>query len=75
MRVEMLRRAGLAIDKNATATQALTELQKAYGGAAVTYATGAAGGAATLPVAPDDTAEVTAGPLSNAWPSAANSSA
>ncbi len=38
-----LRRAGIFIDKNATATEALTALTKAYGGAAVRYANTAAG--------------------------------
>ncbi len=38
-----LRRAGIAIDKNATSTQALAALQAAYGGAAVRYANSAAG--------------------------------
>ena len=38
-----LRRAGIQIDKNATATQALAALQAAYGGAAVRYANSAAG--------------------------------
>lgn len=38
-----LRRAGIQIDKNATATEALAALQAAYGGAAVRYANSAAG--------------------------------
>jgi hypothetical protein len=38
-----LRRAGIQIDKNATATEALAALQAAYGGAAVRYANSSAG--------------------------------
>lgn len=38
-----LRRAGIQIDKNATSTQALDALQRAYGGAAERYAASAAG--------------------------------
>jgi hypothetical protein len=41
--VGALRRAGIQIDANATATEALTALQAAYGGAAVKYANSAAG--------------------------------
>ena len=67
-----LRRAGIAIDKNATATQALTALQKAYGGAAVKYANSAAGAADNLSVAWENLAEVAGGPLSNALAKVAN---
>lgn len=45
-----LRRAGIQIDKNATATQALAILQERYAGAAQTYANSAAGSADKLRV-------------------------
>jgi hypothetical protein len=67
-----LRRAGIQIDKNATATQALTALQKAYGGAAVKYSNSAAGAADNLAVAWENLAEVAGGPLSNGLASVAN---
>lgn len=67
-----LRRAGIQIDKNATATQALTALQKAYGGAAKKYADSAAGAADNLAVAWENLAEVAGGPLNNALAKVAN---
>lgn len=67
-----LRRAGIQIDKNATATQALTALQKAYGGAAVKYANSAAGAADNLAVAWENLAEVAGGPLRDGLAKVAN---
>jgi hypothetical protein len=61
--VGALRRAGIQIDANATATEALTALQKAYGGAAVKYADSAAGATDRLRVSLDNLAEATGGPL------------
>jgi len=52
-----LRRAGIQIDKNASATQALTALQKAYGGAAKKYVDSAAGASDNLKVAWENLAE------------------
>ncbi len=52
-----LRRAGIAIDKNATSTQALTALQAAYGGAAVRYANSAAGAQDKLAVSVENLKE------------------
>lgn len=52
-----LRRVGIQIDKNATSTEALAALQKAYGGAATKYANSAAGAQDKLNVAIENVAE------------------
>ncbi len=61
-----LRRAGIQIDKNATSTQALDALQKAYGGAAEKYTDSAAGGFDRLHVQIQEVEETIGGPLANA---------
>jgi hypothetical protein len=61
--VGALRRVGIQIDANATATEALVALQKAYGGAAVKYSDSAAGATDRLRVSLDNLAEATGGPL------------
>lgn len=60
-----LRRAGIFIDKNATATQALAALQQTYGGAATKYANSSAGAADKLSVAWENLSETAGGPLAN----------
>lgn len=63
--VGALRRAGIQIDKNATAAQALDALQKAYSGSAKTYADSATGASERLQVAWENLAETAGGPLLN----------
>lgn len=55
--VGALRRAGIQIDKNASATEALDALQRAYGGSAEKYANSAAGAQDRLNVALENLAE------------------
>lgn len=61
-----LRRAGISIDKNATATEALIALQKAYGGAAAKYAGTAAGAQDKLRVSVENLKESIGGGLTPA---------
>jgi hypothetical protein len=61
-----LRRAGINIDKNATAAQALDILQKRYAGSARVYADSATGSSEKLAVAWENLAEQAGGPLSEA---------
>lgn len=67
-----LRRAGIQIDKNATAAQALDALQRAYSGSAEDYANSAAGASDKLRVAWENLAEQAGGPLSSALADVAN---